>query len=77
MDIEHKILTIIKENIEYEGEITLNSNLVEDLDIDSFNMLMVINAIEDEYSIEVDESDFEKLKFVSDIVEVLKSNYLE
>ncbi|MBI4646296.1 MAG: acyl carrier protein [Bacteroidia bacterium] len=76
MNLERKILSIIKANIEYKGEITLDSNLIQDLDIDSFNMLMLINAIEDEFSIQVDEADFEKLKIVSDIIEVLKSKYL-
>jgi acyl carrier protein len=76
MDIEYKIIKIIKENTHYKEPITIDSNLITELNIDSFSRLMIINAIEDEFSIDVADEDLEKFKTVNDIVVVLKSKYI-
>jgi len=77
MEIENKIIKIIEENTNYKEPITINSNLITDLNIDSFSRLMIINAIEDEFSIDVADEDLEKFKkTVNDIVIVLKSKYI-
>lgn len=72
MDIEAKVFSIIENNIEKKQEIALNSKLIEDLGIDSFGMLMVITALEEEFLITIKEEDFAKIKTVSDIVLKLK-----
>lgn len=71
MKLEEKVIEIIKENIEWEGEINMKHNLVTDLDIDSFSMLMIINTLEDEFSIQIEDENLEGLRTVSDIVEKL------
>ena len=76
MDIEYKIIKIIKENTNCKEPITIDSNLITDLNIDSFSRLMIINAIEDEFSIDVADEDMEKFKTINDIVVVLKSKYI-
>lgn len=76
MELIEKVIKIIQENILWEGNINPDSELIKDLGIDSFGRLMIVNSIEDEFSIEVDEEDFIKLKTVSDIITVLEQKYL-
>jgi acyl carrier protein len=64
------------ENTDYKYEINSDTNLFTELNIDSFGKLMIVNAIEDEFSIEVDEDDIEKFATVNEIIEVLQSKYI-
>ena len=72
MKLEEKVIEIIKESIEWEGEINIKHNLVKDLDIDSFSMLMIINTLEEDFSIQIENENLEGLITVSDIVVRLK-----
>ena len=72
LPINEKVISIIRDNIDYQGEIYLNDNLYEDLEIDSFEKLMIINALEDEFSLEIDEEVIMSLSTISDVVENLK-----
>ena len=77
MNLEEKIISIIEANLEIPAKITPASTLVEDLNIDSFSMIMIVNECEDEFSIAIDESDFKELRTVSDIIVTLKEKYLK
>ncbi len=74
--IEEKLIGIIRTNMEKEKEVTLSSNLRDELELDSFGTMMIVAAIEDEFGIAVDESDFEKFNTVADILGILKEKYL-
>ncbi|MBE9512011.1 MAG: acyl carrier protein [Bacteroidetes bacterium] len=73
MELDQKIISIIRENIEWKGEIGLNDHLINDLHTDSFDMLMIISALEDEFSIQIEEDEIRKIHYVSDIVTRLQS----
>lgn len=73
MELTQKIISIIRENIEWKGEISLHDHLVNDLHMDSFDRLMIVNALEDEFSIQIEEDEIKKVQYVSDIVERLQS----
>ena len=73
MELSQKILTVIKENIEWKGEIGLHDHLINDLHIDSFDILMIVSALEDEFSIQIKEDEIRKIQYVSDIVTRLQS----
>ena len=77
METLEKVISIIVEIKENSMDVTPETNLSEDLRIDSFDTLMIINAIEDEFSIEFNGSDLEKIKIVSDIVKLLNEKYLK
>lgn len=59
-----------------EESVTIDTNLMKDLEADSLDAVEIIMAIEDEYGIEVPDEDAEKFQVVSDIVKYVeeKSN---
>lgn len=73
---EERILGIIRENIEGDYSLTLDTDLEQELDIDSLDTIMIVNAMEDEFSIKINEADFRHLKTVKDMVKALKEKYL-
>lgn len=75
MKLEDKIIGIVIENSEDESEVTLHADLERDLGIDSFGVLMIINAIEGVFNITVDEVEFNNIRTVVDIADVLRTRY--
>ncbi|NQU32664.1 MAG: acyl carrier protein [Bacteroidetes bacterium] len=77
METLEKVISIITEIKESNLNVTPETKLGEDLGIDSFDTIMIITAIEDEYSIEINGSDLEKIITVDDIVKLLNGKYLK
>ncbi|HUI92459.1 MAG TPA: acyl carrier protein [Chitinivibrionales bacterium] len=75
MDIEVKVLDLVRSNIEKKGAVTLQSDLRKDLEVDSFGTIMIVNAVEDAFGITVEETDIKSMEKVSDIVELLSKKY--
>jgi acyl carrier protein len=75
MELERKILDLIRSNIEKKYALTLESDLRQDLEVDSFGTIMIVNAIEDAFNITVEEGDIAAMVKVSDIVTLLKTKY--
>lgn len=73
MKTKEKVFDSIRENIKYKGPITEEMNLIGDLGIDSFDMLMIINTLEEECSIIVEEEHLENLNTVGDVIRRLDS----
>lgn len=67
-----KIIEIIEENIEKNCEVTLESHLIDDLGVDSLGIVILMNAFEDEFSIEIPDDAFKGIDTVHDIWEQLK-----
>lgn len=68
-----EILTILREIISSEaeklkGEIELGTRLVEDLHLDSFEIIGILMAIEDRLMITISETDLEEVSTVGDAV---------
>jgi len=63
-----KVIEAIRENIQWKGDITEGMDLIRDLGIDSFDMLMIINCLEEEFSIIVEEENLENLNTVGDVI---------
>ncbi len=72
MKIREKVIEAIRENIQWKGPIHDDMDLVRDLGIDSFDMLMIVNTLEDEFSIIVEEEHLEHLRTVGDVVRRLE-----
>lgn len=75
MSLEKRVIKAIKINLENEFEVSLESNLAFDLEVDSFSKLMIICGLEEEFSLTIDESEFEDIELVSDIVEKIRIKY--
>ncbi len=68
-----KIREIIAEQTDKdESEITLETNVKDDLDADSLDLFQIINDIEDEFDISVE--DPESIVTVKDIVDFVESH---
>lgn len=68
-----KIRKILCEQLDLEeDDVTLESNIAEDLGGDSMDVVDLIMSIEDEFGIEVPDEEVENIKTVGDIV-----NYIE
>ncbi|SHE27460.1 acyl carrier protein [Alkalibacter saccharofermentans DSM 14828] len=73
MDTFEKIKGIILDHLDVkEEDITLNADLMEDIGADSLDIAEIIMAIEEEFNIELNEEDIEKMKTIKDLVEYLE-----
>lgn len=72
MELQKKVIEVIIENTDWKGVINMKQDLVKDLGIDSFGMLMIVNTLEEDFSIQVEDEDLKELKIVSDIVQKLE-----
>ncbi len=68
-----KIKKILCEQLDVEeGDITMDTNIVEDLGADSLDIVDLIMSVEDEFELEVPDDQVENIKTVGDVV-----NYIE
>lgn len=69
-----KLQKIIAEvmNID-EREITMDSKFKDDLDADSLDVFQIIMGIEEEFDLEIDNDDAEKIVTVGDVVEQIQN----
>lgn len=62
--------TIIAEKLGVEeDEITIDSDLTEDLGADSLDLVDLVMAFEDEFNLKVDDEQIESISTVGDIIE--------
>lgn len=57
-----------------ESMVTMDTNLVKDLEADSLDAVEIIMAIEEEFDIEVPDEDAENFQQVADIVKYVEEN---
>lgn len=70
-----KVKQLIVEHIGVEpDEVTLESSLVDDLGCDSLDLVDLVMAAEEEFDIEIPDSEAEKFATVQDAVEYIKAN---
>ena len=76
MSFENLIIRLIRETMEDPDlEITLETRLEEDLGLDSFSSMMILNGIEDEFQVTIDESEVNGISTVKDIVDRFATLY--
>lgn len=68
MNIETRIIVTIQSVLDKRSGITLDSSLIDDLMVDSLDKLMILSALEDEFSITISEDDFADVLTIKDIV---------
>ena len=66
--MQEKIKEIIADELRVDkAEITAETDLVKDLEVDSLAAVQIMMAIEDEFDIEVPEEDSDQFRLVGDI----------
>ncbi len=69
----NKVISILEEELGVEAdEITPESNLKEDLDADSLDLVELVMQLEEEFSIKIKEEDYPKLATVKNIVDFIE-----
>jgi acyl carrier protein len=57
-----------------ESMVTMDTNLMKDLEADSLDAVEIIMAIEEEFDIEVPDEEAEKFQLVGDLVRYVEEN---
>lgn len=74
-EIFEKIKNIIVEQLGVaEASITLEASFIDDLGADSLDIVELIMALEEEFDIEIPDSDAEKVVTVGDVVDYIKEH---
>jgi acyl carrier protein len=70
-----KVKKIVVEQLGVEeDEITMESSFIDDLGADSLDIVELIMALEEEFDLEIPDSEAEKITTVGDAVEYIKNN---
>ena len=70
-----KVIKIIVEQLGVdEADVKMESSFIDDLGADSLDIVELIMALEEEFSIEIPDSDAEKITTVGDAAEYIKNN---
>ncbi len=57
-----------------ESEVVLDASFIDDLGADSLDIVELIMALEEEFDLEIPDTDAEKIATVNDAVEYIKAN---
>ena len=75
MEIQDKVINIVSEAANVEAaNIKAETNFVDDLNLDSLDMVEMMMKMEEEFGIEIPEEKTEELKTIGDVANYLKSN---
>ncbi|ETJ99749.1 acyl carrier protein [Eubacterium nodatum ATCC 33099] len=73
-----KVREIIVEQLSVdESMVTMDTNLMKDLEADSLDAVEIIMAIEEEFDLEIPDEEAEKFKMVGDLVKYVDNNIEE
>lgn len=74
MEIENKVIQIVSEATKVDAStIKSETNFVDDLNLDSLDMVEMMMKMEEEFGIEIPEDKTEELKTVNDVSTFLKN----
>ncbi len=74
-EVFEKVKAIIVEQLGVaEGSVEMESSFIDDLGADSLDIVELVMALEEEFDIEIPDSDAEKVVTVGDVVEYIKEN---
>ena len=74
-EVFEKVKAIIVEQLGVtESSVTMEASFIDDLGADSLDIVELVMALEEEFDMEIQDSDAEKVVTVSDVVEYIKEN---
>ncbi|MBF0312245.1 MAG: acyl carrier protein [Oligoflexia bacterium] len=72
--MQEKIIQLVSEATKIDpSKITANTNFIEDLNLDSLDIVELMMKMEDEFGIEIPENEAENLKCIKDVVGYIES----
>ncbi|MGL5753369.1 MAG: acyl carrier protein [Paraclostridium sp.] len=70
-----RVVEIIKDQLGADDKVvTMETSLMKDLEADSLDAVEIIMALEDEFSIEIPDTEAEKFANIGDIVRYIEAN---
>jgi len=75
MALDEQVCAVVSANLEKKIPVGRNTDLRKDVHLDSFGTMMIINGLEDAFSISIDDQDFRAVSSVGDIIEMLRTKY--
>jgi acyl carrier protein len=76
-DVLSGLAAIARDKLDFKGELTPGTRLVEDLQLDSLRLLTLATEVEDHFRICLDEDDEAAIVAVADLVEVVERKLVE
>ena len=73
MTINCKVFSIVKEQIN-QGNVSMTSDLVDEHNADSLDMVEIIIGVEQEFGMDIPDEDVETLRTVGDIIVYVDQN---
>ena len=71
-EILQQIAEVARDKLDYEGQLSREMRLVEDLELDSIRLMTLAIEVEDRFEICLDEEDEEAIVTVADLVAVVR-----
>lgn len=73
--MKEKVIKIIAEVAEVPIEsLNVNTNLINDLDLESLDLVELVGAFEEAFKVEIPDKDIKKIQTVGDIIEFIESH---
>lgn len=72
-----KLAELIKEQLNYDGEVKAESNFKDDLGADSLDLFELVMSMEEEFGVEIPSEVLEKIATVGDVIDYLKAKGVE
>jgi acyl carrier protein len=74
MELQDKIVKLVSDATKVDASnIHPTTSFIDDLNLDSLDMVELMMKMEDEFGVEIPENETEKLKTVNDVVSFLKA----
>ena len=70
-----KVREILYDQLDLEEDkVTMDSDIVEDFEADSLDVVDLVMSLEDEFNIEIPDEEIENIKTVGDVVRYIEEN---
>lgn len=70
-EVKEKVIEIIRDGIDYEGEITPEMNLIEEIGLSSLESMVLIGELESEFGIELPISEVKTVSNIGELQELV------
>lgn len=71
--ILERLKAIIDQQFIYEGELNEQTRIINDLGADSFDIPVMVNAIEDEFGVTISDEELVKIRTIGDLMKIIQA----